>query len=152
MQFFEKEIFVYACPCIDASERFQTGRRFPKNSRPKIPARKPNYTLPLSLCPAAKRHGIRIKEMCLTVNNILGYSIDSCRDYMNQTLLIFERGQTDCHSGLSCLGSLFSFQGVCLTAATPLLVSRKCLLEPQATAMGTCSFSKKKYLYTLVPA
>ena len=27
MQFFAKEIFVSACPCIDASERFQTGRR-----------------------------------------------------------------------------------------------------------------------------
>ena len=70
-------------------------------------ARKPNYTLLLSLCPAAKRHGIRIKEMCLTVNNILGYSIDSCRDYLNQTYLIFDSGQTDCHSGLFCLGSLF---------------------------------------------
>ena len=31
-----------------------------------------------------------------------------CRDYLNQTLLISERGQTDCHSGLSCLGSFLS--------------------------------------------
>ena len=70
-------------------------------------ARKPNYTFLLSLCPAAKRHGIRIMEMCLTVNNILGYSIDSCRDCLNQTYFIFDSGQTDCHSGLFCLGSLF---------------------------------------------
>ena len=79
--------------------------KIPKKSRPKIPARKPNYTLPLSLCPAAKRHGIRIKETCLTVNNLLLCSIHSRQDYMNQTLFIFERGQTDCHSGLLFLGS-----------------------------------------------
>ena len=69
-------------------------------------ARKPNYTLLLSLCPAAKRHGSRIKEMCLTVNNILGYSIVSCRNYFNQIYRIFDSGQTHCHSGLFCLGSL----------------------------------------------
>ena len=27
MNIFPREIFVSACPCIDASERFQTGRR-----------------------------------------------------------------------------------------------------------------------------
>ena len=44
-------------------------------------ARQHKYALLVSHCPAVKRHGIRIQEMCLTVNKILGYSIDCCRFY-----------------------------------------------------------------------
>ena len=33
----------------------------------------------------SKRLGIRIQEMCLTVNNILEYSIDFCRSYLSRT-------------------------------------------------------------------
>ena len=44
-------------------------------------ARQHKYALLVFDCPAVKRHGIRIQEMCLTVNKILGYSIDCCRFY-----------------------------------------------------------------------
>ena len=103
-------------------------------------ARKHNYTLLVSLCPAAKRHGSRIKEMCLTVNNILGYSIVSCRNYFNQIYRIFDRGQTHCHSGLFCLGSLLfchSDKGVpkgfirsSLWPLTNLGMTAKCFFVP----------------------
>ncbi len=82
-------------------------------------ARKHNYTLLVSLCPAAKRHGSRIKEMCLTVSNILGYSIASCRNYFNQIYRIFDSGQTHCHSGLLkglIRSSLWPLTNLCMTA------------------------------------
>ena len=70
-------------------------------------ARKPNYTLFLSLGPAAKRHGIRIKEMCLTVNNIWDTASFLQGLYLTQTYLISDSGQTDSHLGLFRLESLF---------------------------------------------